>query len=391
MRFAYRKTIISLAVLVLLSACHDDKKDVQSDSKESSLNQTPHNIDTKGLNLANTPLDKSSSNTNAEKNQTLQSETKTQTFTHLNNSKVVNTHNLALDFYQKNLLQYSILVYMEGFVGHFYQDNIGPAILFGVNLYYQKPNKMQEVTNGLLDSETQQNFIRQAGVKEILPSSRNVNISVDNGVEIMKRLSLVYLLPSLHVFCPSATNVGQCPDYDNLSDNEKAFMFYNNWNAGSFAKMPKISAALRNYAHNKTQANKDTVKNMITYTYRLNGKVIENYKEEALQQAMWNNKEQYLSLITNNPHFISGVNIASLNSSIPALKNANITLNSTQSDKPLIEQMPDPIGEAKEKAIETNTPLNLELYKANGSTVNGYSPEPAGGVAKPRTKVLGFI
>lgn len=308
-------------------------------------------------------------------------------------SKVNNIgSNLALQFYNQGLLQYSITTWMEGFRNKFYPDNIGNAILFGINLYYQKPNKMIEVTNGILDPQMQANFAKQAGVKELLASSHQVDISPDKGVQIMQNLSPQYVMPAVHVFCPKAKTENECPLYLGLSDNEKAFMFYNDWNAGSFSKMPKISAALRNYAQNKNQANKDMVKNLITYTYRLNGQVIENRKEEAIQQAMWTSKETYYAFITNEPHLVKGVDIASLNQTLPALKD----MPALDPNKPLDDQIPDPIGVAREQAVETNTPLNLELYKVGGDVVNGYTPEAPINTApekpiKTRSKVLGFM
>lgn len=247
--------------------------------------------------------------------------------------------NLSQELLDKGDLRGAISSYYEGFRSKCYPDNIGIACAYGFNTYFHDKAQTATLAKPILTDQNQFDaFVAQAKVRDMLPSTRSISFTPEQGAQLLSATYEQYDSPIKKL-------LGK--DYDKLSENEKAAMFYNDYKAGS--PYSSLASALKRYVANPSPATKADVLKNIHYSYMLNGKRIEDIRGTAGVQAMFASKDAFAAIIGKNPAYITSHD---LTAEIPAYKGMHF--NNVQS---IDDQTPDPVGIIKEQYFEEGKPV----------------------------------
>ncbi|SAL79858.1 hypothetical protein AWB71_05989 [Caballeronia peredens] len=253
--------------------------------------------------------------------------------------------NLAQREFDEKNYKLSIVAYFEGFVGHFYPDNIGQAAMFGLNDSLQTKSHMADIARPILTSPGDYTaFVAQAGVHELLPASQPLRFSPEQGIAFVGAMTPQFDNPAKKA-------LGSL--YDKLQPNEQAALFYHSYKTGGFSKYAGLVSALKVYAKNSTDANKQAVLSHISYSYRLKDKVIQDTRGTAGIQALFTSPDAYGAIIGRNPAYIK---THDLSKELPALAAAKVSIDAAQ---PVIDQIPDEAGIVKQQSFLEGKPNPL--------------------------------
>ena len=112
-------------------------------------------------------------------------------------SQANGTGNLAQEMFDKGDYAMSIVAYCEGYVSHFYPDNKGYAIAFGLNDSLQTKGNMSNLAKPIISEQDQyQAFVAQAGVMQLLPESRIVSLTPEQAIAFVRAMRAQFDSPA---------------------------------------------------------------------------------------------------------------------------------------------------------------------------------------------------
>lgn len=253
--------------------------------------------------------------------------------------------NVALTAFEKGDYKTSIIAQYEGYRGQYYPDNKGYAIGYGFNAKFHSRAMMESLGRPILTDPIQlSGFVSQAEQDTLQAQARSVNLTPEQAASLVQGVLPQYDAPAVKALCgPSATVSAPCALYENLKPNEKAALMYNNYKRGSIPS--DLKSPLLTYAKSPTSENKKGVLAHISYSYvSRSGQRIQDTRGTAGVQAMFDSPEAFAALLGKNPTYVSTHN---LSNELPALASVKI-----DPAKSIDEQIPDPVGIAKEQAVE---------------------------------------
>lgn len=283
--------------------------------------------------------------------------------------------NVAQEAFDKGDYKTAIIAQYEGYRGQYYPDNKGYAIGYGFNAKFHTASYMAQVGKPLIPEQQQlTGFVSQAQQDSLQPPARLVNLSPGQAAGLIQAVLPQYDLPAVQALCGKEASVAApCALYANLKPNEKAALTYNNYKRGSIPS--ELKAPLLAYAKSPTPENKQAVLAHIHYSYvSRQGQRIEDTRGTAGVQAMFESPEAFAALLGKNPTYVSR-----LSSQLPALASVKI-----DPAKPVDEQIPDPVGIAKEEAVEQGLHFGYEpvelakpetmrpVYRGTGRMTSGW-------------------
>lgn len=253
--------------------------------------------------------------------------------------------NVAQAAFDKGDYKTAIIAQYEGYRGQYYPDNKGYAIGYGFNAKFHTRAMMETLGRPLIPDPAQlAGFASQAEQDALQPQARSVNLTPEQAASLVQGVLPQYDAPAVKALCgPSASVTAPCALYENLKPNEKAALMYNNYKRGSIPS--DLKSPLLTYAKSPTPENKKAVLAHISYSYVSRaGQRIQDTRGTAGVQAMFDSPEAFAALLGKNPTYVSTHN---LSSELPALASVKI-----DPAKSIDEQIPDPVGIAKEQAVE---------------------------------------
>ncbi|PRZ42895.1 hypothetical protein [Paraburkholderia fungorum] len=258
-------------------------------------------------------------------------------------SQANGTGNLAQEMFDKGDYAMSIVAYCEGYVSHFYPDNKGYAIAFGLNDSLQTKGNMSNLAKPIISEQDQyQAFVAQAGVMQLLPESRIVSLTPEQAIAFVRAMRAQF-------DSPAKKSLGDL--YNKLSQNQKDALMYHSYKTGGFSKYAGLVSALKKYAQEQNDANLKEVLEHIHYSYQLAGKTIQDPKGTLMIQALFTSPEAYGAIIGKNPQKLKDLKVA-----LPALAENHIDTN--QPIAPQVDAI-DKVGQLNEQAFVEGKKLPL--------------------------------
>lgn len=268
----------------------------------------------------------------------------------------------------------------EGFRGNLYRDNIGLAYGIGWNVSMQNkdfnqflmgavnnnPEAIKQITS--FSSSPIAYPAGKYGTDEtIMPVQRHLQAS----------LLIADTFKNEGVYKGLEKHVRNIPEAKNNSKNgssfteqtKKAFasldpniqgaLIYHSYKVGSagYGKYNTLNQKVAEYAftpiEKRTIQQRREIADSISYTYKYNGEVLRDTRAEVKVAAMIANPEAFGFLIKSNPAPLT------IKDDIPQLNKNKISVPTNPNQEMVI---PDPLGEAKAKALAENKNLDFKIY-----------------------------
>lgn len=294
--------VIMTAVSVLsLTACNDDKKE-----KELTVEEKIALLEKQKL-AQQKPVEAPKATTVVEQPKTeVKEEVKNTTVATKPEDKVYklslkNSYSLskqsAIDSFNNKDYQMAIESLTEGLVLKPYRDNIGCAIGFGYNYYFRTKNEVSSVFSSANVN---------SGVTDTIKAVSNKNEScIVNATITAENARSIAKTDTEKNFKPGVIKlVGGDSNWSKLSSHEQQTLLYfpQKMGLGGAQKFKTLWASLKDYANNKTDANRQKILNAMVVKYKIkdkDGNWVQktDTRSHLLMSAMFTSPETFASIL----------------------------------------------------------------------------------------------
>lgn len=275
---------------------------------------------------------------------------------------------------EKNEYLQSLISEAEGFRSGLYNDNIGYAFGNGWNVSMQTKQTNERVASLISKDDS---YIKKLSSLSGNKSTNNIEGLIDVKIKPQQSMQastfLSYNFKSAFISALSDTigtmkknktlkNVNLSDSNQNLANqvfnklesNEQSSLVYHTYKVGGYGvtKYKGLLTSVVKHATEKTNESAIEVAKNFTYKYKLGTEIKEDIRASVLVSSMFLHKNVFAKMINKDIGPVSNKEL----SSIPQFKQYNInpTTNIT------IDNIPDPVGEYKQKMIEEGKPFQIE-------------------------------
>lgn len=287
----------------------------------------------------------------------------------------------AIDSFNAKDYQMAIESLTEGLVLKPYRDNIGCAIGFGYNYYFRTKNEVQNVFGGANVNQGITDTIKAVSNKNEA-CIVNTTITAENARRIAK-------VDTEKNFKPGVIKlVGGEANWNKLNPHEQQTLLYfpQKMGLGGSQKFKTLWASIKEYANNKTDANRQKVLNAMVVKYKIKDKEGNwvqktDTRSHLLMSAMFTSPETFASILgTSGADTGSFVKVAkSVKVNIDTSKNIEEQVNENDDlNKTLSEITGTPevqILDESNKVIDVKksfetTPAQIQVQSTSSSNDN---------------------
>lgn len=243
----------------------------------------------------------------------------------------------------------SLVAQLEGYRQGFYRDNIGVAVGFGYNTYFQSREKNKKAGIDVLKSEQAAQTLMSLTKNNNPGPLPSIAVNPEQAMAMSLMLKPDYEDPMR----------GWIPGFESLKPNQKAVLVYHSYKLGG-AGAQKYSVLKQKIAlmlANPTPENIKSAGAQFQYTYKVGGETKTDTRSTIYMQALWNDPaEAYAALI--------GGKSSTFVATLPEFKNSGKTSISE-------DDIADPIGEVKAEMERTGRriPITLEVPRPRGQGI----------------------